>query len=95
MGWESKANREYEERVIQDSLTRLSQSYNLDSCPLEDSELYTLAKRFREAMYGSNKKKERLEKFQNHLKRLYEPNLITPVADKLQAINNEIGYEEK
>jgi hypothetical protein len=95
MGWESKANREYEKRVIQDLLDRFDSSFDIVTCPLDKEELYTLAKRFRESMYGSDKKKEKLKRFIEHLGRLYEPTVIAPVAERLEAVNNEIGYEEK
>ena len=90
---ESRANRIYEDRVVKDSLARLSAS--LTDIPFTHEELHTLAKRARQAFYGSEKKKERLVRYKAHLSRIYGDATVAPVFSKLEEINNQIGYEEK
>jgi hypothetical protein len=96
MSWKAEANKVYEERVLNDALTRLAARMDIKSLPLSDVELRTLAKRFREAFYKRSKERlERLERYQAHLARTYGDDVISNVAAVLEAINNEIGYEEK
>ena len=93
MSWKAEANKIYEEGVLNDALTRLAARLDIKSLPLTDVELRTLARRFREAFY--KRSKERLERYKAHLARTYGDEVISNVAAALEAINNEIGYEEK
>ena len=95
MSWKAKADRIYEERVVNDSLARLADRLDLKGLRFSDEELKTLAKRSREAFRNPGKCQERLAKYKAHLAKSYEPDLVASVTAVLEDINNEIGYEEK
>ena len=75
MGREAKARRIYENRVIDDALTRLT-GVGLKDIPLSQSELRTLAVRTRQAIFGSPLKRQRLERYKQHLAKNYGPDAI-------------------
>jgi hypothetical protein len=54
-----------------------------------------LAKRHRESVWNSVKKRERLDRYKAHLAKTYGMDVVSRVSSLLEAINNEIGYEEK
>jgi hypothetical protein len=95
MSWKAQNQKIYEERMIKESLTRLSDSFGMEIIPFSKDELWTLAKRHREAFFGSDKKKERLAKYIAHLSAIHSDEVVSQVSSKLQDINNRIGYEEK
>ena len=97
MSWKAKNQRIYEASVVTDSLARLAKRFDLKALPFSDEELQTLAKRARESFlaYRSEAKKERLGRYKAHLSTLYGEASVGPVWAALEAINNEIGYEEK
>ena len=92
MSWKAEARKIYEERVVNDALTRLAERSPLKELPFADEELKTLARRSREAFNG---KRERLDKYKTHLATKYGTDLVAGIAAALEKINNEIGYEEK
>ena len=94
MGREAQARRIYENRVIDDALIRLAGA-GLKDIPLSPSELRTLAVRTRQAIFGSPLKKQRLERYKQHLARTYGPDVISRLSLTLEEINNQIAYEEK
>ena len=94
MGREAQARRIYENRVIDDALIRLAGA-GLKDVPLSQSELRTLAVRTRQAIFGSPLKKQRLERYKQHLARTYGPDVISRLSLTLEEINNQIAYEEK
>ena len=95
MSWKGEARKIYEKGVVEDSLARLAKRLDLKSLPFSDEELQTLAKRTRESFYGSEKKRERLERYKAHLSTLHGEEPVATISDALQHINSEIGYEEK
>ncbi len=95
MSWKAEANKIYEARVIKDALDRLAARFDTKNLPFSAEELQTLAKRMREAFYGSEKKRERLGRYKAHLSARYGEESVGPVSAALEKINNEIGYEEK
>jgi len=95
MGWKAEADKIYEEGVVKDSLARLAKRVDLSQSPFSEEELQTLAKRARESFMGSEKKKERLERYKAHLSRTYGLEVVQTISARLTEINNEIGYEEK
>jgi hypothetical protein len=95
MSWKSEAHRIYEERVINDALTRLAEQLDVGRLPFSPEELKTLAKRSRESFRNSAKGGERLARYIAHLARAYDADLVAKVATALEDINNQIGYEEK
>ena len=95
MGWESKANKAYEERIINDALTRLAGRLDLKGLPLSQEELRTLARRSRESFYGSERRRARLAAYKVHLAKTHGADLVERISAVLVDINNEIGYEEK
>ena len=88
-------NKIYEERVVNESLARLAKRLDVKSLPFSDVELKTLAKRFRGSCYGSEKKKERLERYKAHLAKIHGADAVAAVSSLLVSINNEIAWEEK
>jgi hypothetical protein len=94
VGREAEARRIYENRVIDDALRRLS-GVGLMEMPLSESELRTLAVRIRQAIFGAPLKRQRLERYKQHLARTYGPDVIARLATALEEINNQIAYEEK
>jgi hypothetical protein len=94
MSWKAEAHKIYEARVIADALARLAQRVDLKSLPFSDVEVQTLAKRAREA-FGSERKKERLEKYKAYLSGVHGAEPVGVISEALRNINNEIGYEEK
>jgi hypothetical protein len=94
VGREAKARRIYENRVIDDSLIRLT-GVGLKDIPLSQSELRTLAVRTRQAIVGSPLKRQRLERYKQHLAKNYGPDAISLLSLILEEINNQIAYEEK
>lgn len=94
MGREAEARRIYENRVIDDALIRLTGA-GLKDLPLSQSELRTLAVRTRQAIFGSPLKRQRLERYKQHLARTYGPDVISRLSLTLEEINNQIAYEEK
>jgi hypothetical protein len=87
-------NKIYEERVVNDSLARLAKRLDVKSLPFSDEEMKTLAKRFRQS-FGSEKKKERLERYRAHLAKIHGAEAVAAVSSVLVEINNEISWEEK
>jgi hypothetical protein len=95
MGWKSEAQKIYEERVVEDSLTRLAQRTDLSELPLSKEELRTLAKRARESFRNPERKKARLDRYKDHLSAIHGTEIIRTISSALEEINNAIGYEEK
>lgn len=95
MSREAQFNKIYQERVVNDALARLAKRLDVKSLPFSDDELKTLAKRFRESFFGSEKKKERLSRYQAHLAKIHGAEAVAGVSSLLEEINNEIGWEEK
>jgi hypothetical protein len=62
MGWKAEAHKIYEARVVEDSLARLAQRFDLRELPFSKEELHTLAKRARESFRNPEKRKERLDR---------------------------------
>jgi len=94
VGWKAEGRRIYENRVIDDALGRL-RGTGLKDIPLSQSELRTLAVRTRQAIFGSPLKKQRLERYKQHLAKNYGPDVISRLSITLEEINNQIAYEEK
>jgi hypothetical protein len=95
MSWKAQHQKDYEALVVADSLARLAKRLDLTALPFTDEELQTLAKRARESLRASGRKKERLARYKTHLATLYGEASVGPVWAALEAVNNEIGYEEK
>jgi hypothetical protein len=95
MSWKTEAHKNYEERVVNDSLARLANRLDVKGLPFSDEELKTLAKRSRESFRNPEKKRERLDKYKAHLAKNYGADLIANISSTLEEINNAIGYEEK
>jgi len=95
MSRKAKAKKISEACVVSDSLARLGKRLDLKGLPFSEEELQTLARRFRESFFGTPKRKERLARYQAHLAKKYEPDLVTKISAELESINNEIGWEEK
>jgi len=95
MSWKTEAHKNYEERVVNDSLARLANRLDVKGLPFSDEELKTLAKRSRESFRNPEKKRERLDKYKAHLAKNYGADLIANIPSALEEINNAIGYEEK
>lgn len=79
MGREAEARRIYENRVIDDALARLA-GVGLMDMPLSASELRTLAVRTREAIFGAPLKRQRLERYKQHLAKLYGPDVVSRLS---------------
>ena len=94
MSWKAEARRIYENRIIDDALGRL-RGAALKDVPLSQSELRTLAVRTRQAIFGSPLKRQRLERYRQHLAKNYGPDVISRLSLILEEINNQIAYEEK
>ena len=95
MGWKAKAHKNYEARVVEDSLASLSQKLDLRELPFSKDELRTLAKRARESFRNPEKRKERLERYKAHLSTIYGAEVVRTISSALEEINDAIGYEEK
>ena len=95
MSWKAKAHKIYEERVVKDSLIRLSEAFDLETLPFSGEELQTLAKRARESFRNPEKKTERLDRYKTYLSNSYGADLVSNISSKLEEINNKIGFEEK
>ena len=95
MSWKGEARKIYEDRVLNDALTRLGLRLGGERLPFSDAELRTLARRHREAFNNSVKKGDRLARYKAHLARTHGTDVVTRVSAALEEINNEIGYEEK
>ncbi len=78
-----------------EALARLSSSAEMEKIPLSRDEVLTFAKRHREAIYGSDRKKERLVRYSAHLSKIYGDNVVLDISSRLLDINNKIAYEEK
>jgi len=63
--------------------------------PFSDEELTTLARRSREAFRTPKRGKARLERCAGELGKQHGAEPVIRVVNALEAINNEIGYEEK
>jgi hypothetical protein len=94
VSWKAEARRIYENRIIDDALGRL-RGAALKDVPLFQSELRTLAVRTRQAIFGSPLKRQRLERYRQHLAKNYGPDVISRLSLTLEEINNQIAYEEK
>jgi hypothetical protein len=95
MNWKSEHKRIYEQRIVDDALTRLRDSIRGEDLPFSQDELQTLLKRHRAAVHGTDKNLERLGKYQTHLTTAYGPEIVGKVSSLLTSIMNDIGYEEK
>jgi len=95
MGWKAEAHKIYEARVVEDSLARLAQRFNLRELPFSDEELKTLARRSRESFRNPEKRRERLDRYKAHLAEIYGADVVANISSALEEINNAIGYEEK
>jgi hypothetical protein len=97
MSWKTKDQKVYEAWVVADSLARLAKRLDLETVPFSSEELQTLAKRARQSFlaFRSAEKKERLARYTAHLSSLYGEETVRAIWAALEAINNEIGYEEK
>ena len=94
MGWKAEADKVYEAGVVQDSLARFAKRFDSSKVPFSTEELQTLAKRARES-FRNEKKKERLERYKDHLSRTYGQEVVQTISAAFEEINNAIGYEEK
>ena len=94
MSRKAEAERIYENRVIDDALSRL-ESAGFRETPLSRSELRTLAVRTRQAIYNRVRKRERLERYKQHLAKSYGPDVVSRLSAALEDINNQIAWEEK
>jgi hypothetical protein len=94
VGWKAEARRIYESRIIDDALGRLRGAGSKD-IPLSQSELRTLAVRTRQAIFGSPLKRQRLERYKQHLAKNYGSDVISRLSLTLEEINNQIAYGEK
>jgi len=94
VSWKAEARRIYENRIIDDALSRL-RGFELKDIPLSQSELRTLTVRTRQAIFGSPLKKQRLERYKQHLVKTYGADVISRLSLALEEINNQIAYEEK
>ena len=92
---EAGARKIYEERVVRDALARLAGRLDRRVLPFSDEELTTLARRSREAFRRPTVGRERLERCKAQLGKRHGAEPVAKVVDALEAINNEIGYEEK
>ena len=81
--------------MVDDALARLARRLDRKGLPFSDDELKTLARRSRECVFGSERKRERLARYKAHLAKAYGEDVVASVAAALAEINNEIGYEEK
>jgi len=81
--------------MVREALHKLANSPGMENLPLARDEIRTLAKRHREAIYGSDRKKERLAKYSAHLSRIHGDKVVAGVTSQLTDINNRIAYEEK
>jgi hypothetical protein len=95
MSWKSEARKRYEERVVNESLARLSERFELKRLPFSADELKTLAARSRDSFKNPAKNSERLDKFKTQLAKTHPADLVAKVSATLEEINNAIGYEEK
>jgi hypothetical protein len=95
MSGDSRRRKIYEKQIIKETLKRLSSSAGMEGTPLSRDEVVTLAKRHREAVYGSDRKIEHLAKYSAHLSKIYGDNVVLGISSRLVDINNEIAYEEK
>ena len=97
MSWKGQHRKDYEARVLADSLARLAKRVVLKTLPFSEEELQTLARRARESFRSSRSeaKRERLAGYKAHLSGLYGQERTDLVWGALEAINNEIGFEEK
>ena len=95
MSGDSRRRKIYEKRVVKEALERLSISTDMEQIPLSRDEVLTLAERHREAVYGSDRKKERLAKYSAHLSKLHGDKVVLNISSRLLDINNKIAYEEK
>ena len=86
MGWKAEHRRIYEERVLEEALTKLWSVVDRKSVPLSDEELRTLARRARQHFRTRNR--ERLEKYKDHLAKSYVAEAVAAIASKLEDINN-------
>ena len=71
MSWKTEAHKIYEERVVNDSLARLANRFDVKGLPFSDEELKTLAKRSRESFRNPEKMRARLYKYKAHLAKNY------------------------
>ena len=95
MNLKADARRIYEERVLNDSLARLAERFDLKTLPFSKEELKALARRSREAFRNSRTRGERLVRYKAYLGKNYGNELVANISAALEEINNEIGYEEK
>jgi hypothetical protein len=95
MSWKAEARKTYERRILQDALERLARATDLKELPFSESEVQTLARRTRDAIFGSARARERLRRYKAHLASLYGAETVEHLALKLQDINNQIAWEEK
>jgi len=95
MSGDSRRRKIYEKQMIKKAVSRLSSSVALEETPLSRGEVLTLAKRHREAVYGSDRKKEHLTRYSAHLSKIYGDSVVQDISSRLVDINNQIAYEEK
>jgi hypothetical protein len=95
MSWKAEARKTYEERVVSDSLARLAARLDLKGLPFSDEELKTLARRSRESFRNPVKGRKRLDQYKARLAESHGADLVARISSALEAISNEIGYEEK
>jgi len=93
MSGDAKRKRQYEDRVIEDSLVRLRESVGQSALPFTQEEIQTLAIRARESY--RRRDKERLDRYGIHLSKIYGISIVSSTITALESINNAIGYEEK
>lgn len=95
MGWKAEADRIYEARVVEDSLARLAQRFDLGDLPFSKEELHTLAKRARESFRNPEQRRVRLDRYTAHLSTIHGAEVVRTISSAFEEINNAIGYEEK
>ena len=95
MSGDGKRRRQDEEARLAEALARLRRRVHRSLIPLTDAELRTLAKRSLECLYGSVRKREKLERYMAHLAASYGRDVVQGVAGELESIKNAIAWEEK
>ena len=95
MSGDSRRRKIYEKQIIKEAVSRLSSSVDMVETPLSRDEVLTLAKRHRDAVFGSDRKKEHLARYSAHLSKIYGDNVVLDISSRLVDINNQIAFEEK
>ena len=95
MSQEAKARKIYERQILNEAITRLAKTLDLNALPFSEGEVQTLQKRTRAAIFGSPRRKDQLARYKAHLAAMYSPTVVEHLARHLEEINNQIAWEEK